>query len=57
MMSAVLIGLPASRVIGLKLGALIIVAAVLTVLRHREFQHLVPLGVFVALIALAGTPS
>jgi hypothetical protein len=30
-----------------------IAAAVLTVLRHRDFSHLVPLGVFVALIALA----
>ena len=55
--SAVLIALPASRIVGLALGAAIIWAAVLTVLRHREFSHLVQLGVFAALIALAGTLS
>jgi hypothetical protein len=53
MMSAVLIALPVSRGVGLALGALIIAAAVLTVLRHRDFTHLVPLGVFVAVIVLA----
>jgi hypothetical protein len=53
MMSAVLIALPASRVVGLALGAIIIAAAVLTVLGHREFSHLVPLGAFVTMIALA----
>jgi membrane-bound metal-dependent hydrolase YbcI (DUF457 family) len=52
-MSAALIALPVSRGVGLALGALIIAAAVLTVLRHRDFTHLVPLGVFVAVIALA----
>ena len=51
--SAVLIALPASRIVGLALGAVIIVAAVFTVLRHRDFSHLVPLGVFAALIAVA----
>ncbi len=51
--SAVLIALPVSRVVGLALGAVIIAAAILTVLRHRDFSHLVPLSVFVALIALA----
>ena len=56
-MSAVLIAFPVSRVVGLALGAVIIAAAVLTVLRHRDFSHLVPLSVFVALIALAGTSS
>ena len=55
--SAALIALPASRVVGLALGAVIIAAAVVTVLRHRDFGHLVPLGVFVALIALAATLS
>jgi hypothetical protein len=57
MISAVLIALPASRIVGLALGAAIIAAAVLTVLRHRDFSHLVPLSVFVALIALAETLS
>jgi Ni/Fe-hydrogenase subunit HybB-like protein len=56
-MSAVLIALPAIRIVGLALGAAIIAAAVMTVLRHRDFSHLVPLGVFVALLALAGTLS
>jgi hypothetical protein len=54
-MSAVLIALPVSRIVGLTLGAAIIAAAILTVLRHRDFLHLVPLGVFVALTALAAT--
>ncbi|WP_241202567.1 DoxX family protein [Caballeronia sp. SBC2] len=54
MMSAVLIALPVSRIVGLALGAVIIAAAVLTDLRHREFTDLAPLGVFVAVIVLAG---
>jgi hypothetical protein len=52
-MSGVLIALPVSRVVGLALGAVIIAAAVLTVLRHRDFSHLVPLSVFVALSKFA----
>lgn len=55
--SAVLIALPVGRIVGLALGVVIIAAAVLTVLRHRDFSHLVPLSVFVALIALAETSS
>jgi orotate phosphoribosyltransferase len=55
--SAILIALPASRIAGLALGAVIIAAAVMTFLRHRDLSHLVPLGVFVALIALAETLS
>jgi membrane-bound metal-dependent hydrolase YbcI (DUF457 family) len=55
--SAVLIALPASRMVGLALGAVIIAAAVMTVLRHRDFSHLVPLSVFVALIVLAAETS
>ena len=55
--SAVLIALPASRIVGLALGAAIIAAAIMTVLRYRDFSHLVPLSAFVALIALAGTLS
>jgi hypothetical protein len=50
-----LIALPATRVPGLALGAVIIAAAVLTVLRHRDFSHLVPLGVFAVVIAVAAT--
>jgi hypothetical protein len=56
-LSAALIALPASRLVGLALGAVIIAAAVVTILGHREFPHLVPLGVFVALIGLAGILS
>ncbi|WP_375776182.1 DoxX family protein [Bradyrhizobium sp. ma5] len=55
--SAALIALPVSRIPGLVLGAVIIAAAVFTVLRHRDFSHLVPLGVFVVLMALAATSS
>jgi len=54
-MTAVLITLPGSRNVGLALGAAIIAAAVMTVLRHRDLSQLVSLGVFVALIALAAT--
>jgi uncharacterized membrane protein YphA (DoxX/SURF4 family) len=55
--SAVLIVLPVTQPLGLALGAAIIAAAVLTILRHREYSHLVPLGIFAALIALAAASS
>jgi DoxX-like family len=55
--SAVLIALAVGRIVGLALGAIIITAAVLTVLRHREFSHLVPLGAFLTVIALAAISS
>jgi multisubunit Na+/H+ antiporter MnhB subunit len=51
--TAGLIAMPASRILGLMLGAIIIAAAVLTVLRYRDFRHLVPRGAFSALIVLA----
>jgi hypothetical protein len=51
--TAVLVAFPGSREAGLILGLVIIAAAVLSVLRRREFSHLVPLGVFVVLLALA----
>lgn len=51
--TAGLIALPLTRASGLALGALIIAAAVLTLLRHREFPHLAPLGLFALLIAVA----
>jgi hypothetical protein len=53
--AAALILLPASRAAGLILGAVIIAAAVLTVLRHREFAHLAPLGVFLSLMVAVGS--
>jgi len=52
-LTAALIAMPLVRAVGLGLGATVIVVASLTVLRHREYVHLVPLGVFLALIALA----
>jgi hypothetical protein len=54
MASGALIALPASRVFGLALAAVIMAAAVFTVLRHRDFSHLVPLSVFLALILVVG---
>ena len=56
-LSAILIALPLGRAAGLVLGAIIIVVASLTVLRHREYLHLAPLGMFLALIALAAFSS
>jgi hypothetical protein len=38
-------------------GAIIIAAAVFTVLRHREFSHLAPLGLFAALLVLTAITS
>ncbi len=55
--SAVLIAVPVTRGVGLILGAVIVAAAVLTVLRHREFSHLAPLCLFAALLALAQISS
>ena len=52
---AALIALPVSRTAGLALGAVIVAAAVFTVLRHLDYSHLVPLSVFVILTALAET--
>ncbi len=48
-----LIILPVTREVGLAAGAIIIAAAALTVLRHRELPHLAPLGLFAALLVLA----
>ncbi len=57
MASAVLIALPVGRTAGLILGAAIVAVAIVTVLRHRELAHLAPLGLFVALLALAAFSS
>ena len=46
-----LISLPATRTPGLILGALVIAAGIVTVVRHRDFSHLVPLSAFTALHA------
>jgi len=55
--TAALISPASTRMVGLALGAVIIAAAVATVLRHRDFTHLAPLGIFAALIALAATST
>ena len=52
MVCAALIAFPITRTAGLVLGAVIVAVAVLTVLRHREFSHLAPLGLFSALLVL-----
>jgi len=56
-LTAVLVAFPGGRAAGLVLGAAIIAAAVLTVVRRREFSHLVPLSVFVVLLPLVGITS
>lgn len=55
--TAALIALPASRTAGLALGALVVVAAAATVVRHRAFTHLGPLGVFGVALALAAVTA
>jgi len=55
MLTAVLIALPATRLAGVILGAIIVVVAVVTVVRHRDLSHLAPLGLFAALLVLAVT--
>jgi hypothetical protein len=55
--TAGLIAFPSSREAGLILGAAIIAAAALTVVRHREFTHLAPAVPFIVLLALAGFAS
>jgi len=50
--TAALFALPAARIAGIALGTAITAAAILTVLRHRDYRHLPPLGVFVGLIAV-----
>lgn len=51
-LTAVLIAISATRVLGLLLGAVIIAAAVLTVLRHRDMSHLLPLSAFAVLLVI-----
>lgn len=45
--------LSATQTAGLFIGAIIIAAAAFTVVRHREFSHLVPIGVLVVGIVVA----
>ena len=55
--AAALIAYPGTRGIGLALGALVIAAALVTVLRRREFSHTPPIGLFAALLALAAATT
>lgn len=52
MVSAVLIALPVTRLIGVIFGGIIIAVAVMTVVRHRDLSHLAPLSLFAALLVL-----
>ena len=51
MLSAALIVLPETRIWGLALGAMVLIAAIATVTWRREYKHLPP---SVALVALVG---
>jgi hypothetical protein len=51
MLCAALIVLPKTRIWGLALGAIVLIAAIATVTSHREYMHLLP---GVALAALIG---
>ena len=57
MATAILVALPITRAAGLILGAVIIAAAAVTLLRAREFSHLAPVALFVALLAFAALAS
>jgi hypothetical protein len=52
-----LVAMPATRAAGLTLCAVILAAAALTILRHREFFHLAPIGCFAALLLMAARMS
>jgi len=53
LVTALLIALPATRLVGVILGAVIVPVAVVTVVRHRDLSHLAPLGMFAALLVFA----
>jgi hypothetical protein len=55
--AAILVAIPATRAAGLILCAVILAAAALTVLRHRDFSHLAPIGCFAALLLMASRIS
>jgi ABC-type branched-subunit amino acid transport system permease subunit len=55
--TAALLALPATRIAGIALGTAIIAAAIVTVLRHRDYRHLPPLSVFVGLMAVVAISS
>jgi len=49
---AALIAMPTARVAGLMLGAAICIAAVATVVRHKDYGHVAPVVVLTALSAV-----
>jgi hypothetical protein len=49
---AVLIVLPETRLFGLALGAVVMIAATATVIWRREYKHLPPCVVFIALVGI-----
>ncbi len=55
--TATFIVFPATHAAGLLLGTVVVAAAALTVLLYRDFSHLPPIGLFVALLAVAGLTS
>lgn len=55
--AAILVVIPATRTAGLVLCAVILAATALTVLRHRDFSHLAPIGCFAALLVMASWMS
>jgi hypothetical protein len=54
---AVMIAFTDSRATGLVFGAIIVGAALVTILRHRDFSHLPPLGLFAGLLALVAVTA
>lgn len=55
--TAALVAFPGTQTAGLFIGAIIIAAATVTVVSHREFSHLVPIGVFVVGLVAASVTS
>jgi hypothetical protein len=55
--TAALVAFPATQTAGLFIGAIIMAAAAFTVVRHREFSHLLPIGVFVVGLVAASVTS
>jgi uncharacterized membrane protein YphA (DoxX/SURF4 family) len=51
-LDAVLIVLPETRLFGLALGAVVMIVATATVIWRREYKHLPPCVVFIALIGI-----
>ena len=51
-LDAVLIVFPETRILGLALGAVVMIAATGTVIWRREYKHLLPCAVFTVLIGI-----